>query len=142
MYSCTVWVTPIREQLSIAITCKQLGAGNGATVNCTTRPLDLTPSHVMSLSYRGTAAIVVSHGYTLASERCDDPWEAPRQLLDHAGLLRTYHCELLLAKAGQPIFDARAILSMGLALRSGGWQIHILDVPGLQGGAHSAAASA
>lgn len=138
MYSCTVWVTPIREQLSIAVACRQRGAGSGASVTCTTRPLDLTPSHVMSLSYPGTAAIVASHGYTLASERCDDPWQAPRQLLDPDGLARAYHCELLLAKAGQPVFDARAILSMGLALRAGGWQIHILNVPGLQGAAASA----
>jgi len=136
VFTCTVWVTPIREQLSIAIACKQVGAGTHAAVNCVTHPLDFTPVRLMSASYPGIQQIVVSHGYTLAGERCDDPWGAPVQILDPAGLTRTYHCLLLLAKPQQPVFSARAVLWMALAQSAGGWQLHVLDLPGLQGAGH------
>ncbi len=128
VFTCTVWVTPIQEQLTVAIACKQHGT---RTVGCTTVPQDFTPSHAMSLSYPGTQAFIQSHGYTLTAERCDDPWGPPRQILDPAGLTRTYHCNLLLAKAGRPAFTGHALLWLGLAQGGGGWHIQVLNAPGL-----------
>ena len=137
VFRCSVWVTPIREQLSIAIACKQRGAGSAARVYCTTRPLDFLPVHVGDMALPGIRAIVARHGYALANVDCDDPWGAPRRILDHTGLSRIYHCYLWLARQGHPIFRARAVLALQLGLNRGGWQIHVLDTPGGLRGAGS-----
>jgi hypothetical protein len=125
-----VWVTPIREQLRIAVVCKRRGVGIAAAVNCATRPLDFLPVRVGDMALPGIRAIVASHGYALVNVDCDDPWGAPRRIFDRAGLSRTYHCLLWLARQGRPIFRARAMLAMQLGLSRGGWQIDVLDTPG------------
>jgi hypothetical protein len=130
VFTCSVWVTPIREQLTIAVLCTRRGVGTAAAVNCTTRPLDFVPVHVGEMALPGIRAIVASHGYALANVDCDDPWGPPRRTFDRAGLSRTYHCLLWLARQGQPIFRARATLAMQLGVNRGGWQINVLDTPG------------
>jgi hypothetical protein len=137
--TCSVWVMPIREQLSIAIACRQHGVGKAASVSCTTDALDLLPVQAMSTALPGVRDVVASHGYSLANAVCDDPWEEPRQISDPDGLTRSYHCMLWLSAPGAPTVRSRAELTINLAKSAGGWQLSVLDNPSIHGRGRTAA---
>jgi len=127
-FVCSVWVTPIREQLRVAIGCTVRGAPPMATIKCTPQPLELLPIAAGKIALPAIASSFASHGYVLSGQSvCDDPWGPPHQIFDRPGLRRSYSCLFKLTRGPQHA-TATAVLNFNLAAH-GGWQMHVLRGP-------------